>query len=341
MSPVVLMIAGILTFWMLYWFVRKGGIGLFRKPLMVEVPSSPPPRTKPSRLYLGSPDKCIEIDDWDVFRKKTIPELQAAGWNAVPMEGQGLTHPVPPARPQDDPVLYYLLGIVDTVPWPRARPKHHIHKFQKPLKPLSSAEENADLKIWLYFHPKDWQLGDPEIGSKDYDEAHRALSEFIPRYGLFGEGLYADIGYESIVGDDRARGLLNIVSTAFKDAIESVEPRVHHFFPYEIRCADGRIIQDYWIFVHRGSVTALDPIASCFVQHFREDGIGYFHNYVSWTHTEVAENRLVVSGDALGGRHYAIDPHDSRPIISAALAERLRPVVWKNQQPIPLTVRND
>jgi hypothetical protein len=89
------------------------------------------------------------------------------------------------------------------------------------------------------------------------------------------------------------------------------------------------------------SVTALDPIGSCFVQHFREDGTGYFSSYVSWTQTEVAENRLVVSGGALGGRHYAIDPHDSRPIISAALAERLRPVAWKNQRPIPLIVRND
>jgi hypothetical protein len=88
-------------------------------------------------------------------------------------------------------------------------------------------------------------------------------------------------------------------------------------------------------------VTAFDTIASCFVQQFREDGTGYFSNYVSWTHTEWAENRLVVSGGALGGRHYAIDPRDGRPIISAALAERLRPVVWKNQQPVPLIVRND
>jgi hypothetical protein len=176
---------------------------------MVEVPSSLPPRTKPSRLYLGSPEKFIEIDDWDVFRKKTIPELQAAGWNAVRMEGQELTHPVPPPQPQDDPVRYYFLGIVGTMPWPRARPKHHIHKFQKPLKPRSG-EENADSKIWSYFHPEGWQLGDPEIGSKDYDEAHRALSEFMPRYGLFRKGLYADNGYESFVGDDRGSGMLKV-----------------------------------------------------------------------------------------------------------------------------------
>ncbi len=255
---------------------------------------------------------------------------------------KGLEHiPVPPAQPQDDPVRYYFLGIVGTVPWPRARPKHHIHKFQKPLKPRASVEENAESKIWSYFHPEGWQLGDPETGSKDYDEAHRALSEFIPRYGLFRKALYADIGYETDVSDDRGSGTLKAVNTAFKDAIESVEPRVHHFFPYEIRCDDGRIIQDYWIFVHRGSVLALEPIASCFVQHFREDGTGYFHSYVVWTHTEAAENRIVVSGGALGGRHYAMDPRDGRPIISAALAERLRPVVWKNQKPIPLIVRND
>jgi hypothetical protein len=309
---------------------------------MVEVPSSLPPRTKPSRLYLGSPEKFIEIDDWDVFRKKTIPELQAAGWNAVRMEGQELTHPVPPPQPQDDPVRYYFLGIVGTMPWPRARPKHHIHKFQKPLKPRSG-EENADSKIWSYFHPEGWQLGDPEIGSKDYDEAHRALSEFMPRYGLFRKGLYADNGYESFVGDDRGSGMLKVVNTAFKDAIESVEPRVHHFFPYEIRCNDGRIIQDYWIFVHRGTVRAFDPIASCHVQHFREDGVAYFHSYVVWTHTEAAENRIVVSGSALDGRHYAIDPQldNHRPLVSAAPAERLRPVLWKNQQPIPVIVRND
>jgi hypothetical protein len=159
-------------------------------------------------------------------------------------------------------------------------------------------------------------------------------------YGLFRKGLYADIGYESDVGDGRGSGRLNVVNTA-EDAIESVEPRVHHFFPYEIQCDDGRLIEGYWIFVHRGTVRAFDPIASCFVQNIREDGIDYFHSYASWTHTEAAENRIVVSGGALGGRHYAIDPRDGRPIISAALAGRLRPVLWKNQQPIPVIVRND
>jgi hypothetical protein len=308
---------------------------------MVEVPSSPPPKSKPPRLYLGSPEKLIEIDDWDVFRKKTIPELQAAGWNAVRMEGQELTHPVPPPQPQDDPVRYYFLGIVGTVPWPRARPRHHILKFQKALKPRSSQEENVSSKIWFYFHPKGWQPGDPEIGSKDYDEAHLALSEFVPRDGLFGKGLYADIGYESVAGDDRGSGRLKVVNTAFKDAIESVEPRIHHFFPYEIRCDDGRLIEDYWIFVHRGSVRAVDPIASCFVRNFRDDGTDYFESYAPWEHTEAAENRIVVRGDEMGGRHYAVDPLDDRPLISAVLAERLRSVLWKNQQLIPVIVRND
>jgi hypothetical protein len=97
------------------------------------------------------------------------------------------------------------------------------------------------------------------------------------RYGLFRKGLYADIGYESDVGDDRGGGRLNVVNTA-KDAIEAVEPRVHHFFPYEIRCDDGRLIEDYWIFVHRGTIRAFDPIASCFVQNCREDGIDYFYS---------------------------------------------------------------
>jgi hypothetical protein len=300
-------------------------------------------KTRPSRLYLGSPEKFIEIHDWDLFQKKTIPELQAAGWNAVRMEGQELTNPVPPARPQDDPVRWYFLGIVDTVPWPRARPKYQMSKFQKPLKPRASEEADAELKIWSYFRPKGWQLGDPEIGSTDYDEAHRALSEFIPRYGLFRKGLYADNGYESFVGDDRRSGMLKVVNTAFKDAVESVEPRVHHFFPYEIRCDDGRVIEDYWIFVHRGTVRAVDPIASCFLQNFREDGTAYSNTYVPWMHTEAAENRIVVSSSALGGRHYAIDPwlDGHRPLVSAALAERLRPVLWKNQQPIPVIVRND
>ncbi len=92
----VLLFAGILTFWMVYWFVRRGGIDLFRKPPMVEDiyeliygkgTSSPPPRTKPSRLYLGSPEKFIEIDDWDVFRKKTIAGTASRGVERCPHEG--------------------------------------------------------------------------------------------------------------------------------------------------------------------------------------------------------------------------------------------------------------
>ena len=296
------------------------------------------PKQKPPRLYLGSPDKFIEIDDWDLFRKQTIPQLEAGGWNAVRMEGQETVHPVPPVHPQDDPVRYYFLGIVGTVPWPRARPKHDIRKFQKPLQPRSS-EQDVSSKIWSYFH-RDWTW-DSDIGATDYDEAQRALSEFMPRHGVFGKGLYADIGYETFAGDDRGSGMLKVVSTAFKDAIESVEPRIHHFFPYEIRCDDDRVIEDYWIFVHRGGVHAVDPTASCFMQTFREDGTDYFQSYVPWSHTEAAENRIVLTAGALGGRHYAIDPMlcSDRPVISAALAEKLRPVLWKNQQPIPVITR--
>ena len=107
-----------------------------------EMPLSPPrPRRKPSRLYLGSPEKFIEIHDWDVFRKKTLPELEAGGW-----ETQSQSQPIPPEGPQDDPVRYYFVGIVGTVPWPRKRPKHHIYKFQKRLKPRS-IEENVSSKI--------------------------------------------------------------------------------------------------------------------------------------------------------------------------------------------------
>ena len=45
----------------------------------------------------------------------------------------------------------------------------------------------------------------------------------------------------------------------------------------------------------------------------------------------------------MGGRHYAIDPvlDSDRPIISAALAGKLRAVLWKNQQPVPVITRND
>lgn len=38
------------------------------------------------------------------------------------------------------------------------------------------------------------------------------------------------------------------------------------------QCDDGRLIEDYWIFVHRGTVRAFDPIASCFVQIFVKTG---------------------------------------------------------------------
>ncbi|PYF01797.1 hypothetical protein BJ122_11720 [Rhodopseudomonas faecalis] len=299
------------------------------------------PRAKPPRLYLGSPEKFIDIDDEDVFQKTTIPEMEARGWNAISMEPQHLIQPVPPARQHDDPVRHYLLGIDGRISWPRARPQHHILKFQKRVKPRSS-EQDASSKLWRYFHPEGWKCGDPEIGSKDYDEAQRALSELVPRYGLFRKGLYTDIGYESFVSDDRGRGMLKVVNTAFKDAIEAVEPRIHHFFPYEIRCDDGRIAEDYWIFVHRGSVRAIDPIASCFIEKFRDDGTSYFSSYVPWMHTEAAENRIVVRADAMAGRHYAVDDalSSDRPIISAALAERLRPILWKNQTPVPVITRN-
>jgi|GEM_PF-3398568 len=295
-----------------------------------------------ARLYLGTAEEYIDIWDWDEFRRKIAPQLTRKGWNQNPSWRERAMPAVPPEQPPDNPAQYFLLGIVEEVPWPSSRPKNTISVFQKPRPDTAEAgPKDADAQarrmVDEYFKKNDYS----QFGRREYQELRDRIAPLIPGYGLFKKQLHKEIGYSNEISDNFTRTSFTIVRSDFKAALESLEPDRHFFFPYEIRCDDGRQINDYWIFLPTGKVEAVDPYASCFIEKFSEVGSDHFLDYVPWTETEAARNRVVVKKEALDGRHYVVDKHfgAGRPIISYSLSKIIEKIVWNNQKSIPILVR--
>jgi len=307
--------------------------------LMDGTPDKPSKRRLYARLYLGTVDDFIDIWDWEECRGTIAPKLTAKGWNQNPRWRERAIPAVPPEQPPDEPVGYSLLGIVEEVPWPKKRPKKVISAFQKPRPEAKDAgPKDADTQIRRLLDDYFDNNGYSRFGQKEYRELYDTIAPLVPGYGLFKKQLYKEIGYSSDISDNFTRTSFTIVRSDFKDALESLEPDRHFFFPYEIRCDDGRTINDYWIFLPTGKVEAVDPYASCFIEKFSDVGSDHFVDYVPWTETEAARNRVVVRKSVLDGRHYVVDEHfgAGRPIISSDLAKALETVLWKNQKPVPL-----
>jgi len=295
-----------------------------------------------ARLYLGAADEYIDIWNWQEFRSKIAPQLARRGWNQK-VEWQNTAIPaVPPEQVPDRPPGYFLLGIVQEVAWPKSRPKHTISTFQKPRPETENpGPKDADVQVRRLLEEYSKTLDFSCFDEKDYLDLYDRVAPLVPEFGLFKKQLYKDIGYTSEISDNFTYTSFTIVRSDFKDAVSSLEPYNHLFFPYEIRCDDGRIINDYWIFFSLGKVDAVDPYASCFIKKFSEVGFDHFIDYVPWTETEAARNRVVVRKDAVDGRHYVVDKHfgPGRPIISLELAQKLENILWNNQRAVPIIVR--
>ena len=98
----------------------------------------------------------------------------------------------------------------------------------------------------------------------------RNMPRALPHYDLVG-----GCGYDPLFGG-LASGTITVVSTSWKSAIESVEPGVHEFFPFEFRFRD-RVATDHFMFRNRQFLDLVDPTGS------HGDGLTAFDGTFVWS----------------------------------------------------------
>ena len=121
-------------------------------------------------------------------------------------------------------------------------------------------------------------------------------------------------------------GTYDVVSKEWKDAIESFEPHVHEFFPYELHFSDG-VVRDY--FIMRGT-----QVVSCFAS--KEDSKKLFDNCARYQDGTYVDEQLPVHAkrELLANRHW-INTGLSQ-IALRALAEKLFPLIPRFTELVPL-----
>lgn len=210
--------------------------------------------------------------------------------------------------------------------------------FSKPARTLAAHQDVgkvtlADLEALRSLRAKAWMARRPKvefsasaveqiepwnIDGEPIDPAH------IPRTFHFRKSLPRIVPHFSFV---RISAVFNavIVSRAWKMAIENIEPERHEFHEVNLSCADGRVIEPHYLSREQVKLAAIDPVRSGLKKVLVRDGVTLWAPSVG--HSFSIQDSLVISADAVEGRHYWKDEVLPSAFASEELLGSLRPLL--------------
>lgn len=243
------------------------------------------------------------------------------------------------------------------VPWPPENPEFYaimpysvnsevgsaIHGWQRPIKGNSEEERLFEKRQNEYFKNleknSDEKLNVLKLGPMGADPLDRFIpprpvhiisSEFIPQKGYFRKTL-PDRSWHDTTVQISEHQFARLVSEEWKEAIESVEPGLHQFFPYEIICDDGRRYKKF-IFYVRSRVESINYEASGFYRQINRYTEEWWWND-SYHYADSEDKKYVLLTDKVKGLHFWRDTRKNIDFISAELAEKLGPHMNKWYRP--------